>query len=1212
LQSLSHTKTTFNEKIRKLAALYETLRESGDTEAASKAELLAHKFWKNEFIAGFCGHFSAGKSTMINALAGEELLPSSPIPTSANLVRLHQADSDFAKVHYHDKQPVIFDGAYDFNIVKKYCKDGENVQSIEIGKKHTKLPDGVTVLDTPGVDSTDDAHRISTESALHLADIVFYVMDYNHVQSQLNFEYTRELANHGVRLYLIVNQIDKHNDEELSFQQFKQSVSESFAAWQVKPERIFFTTLRDGTNPHNEFSEVRDLINSQFQHKDELLERSFAAGMSRLVSEHEKWVKENLKEQQDSLSAIISNEEIENGEAVIQKERNLREKMAENSAKTYILSFEEEREKILENAYLMPFETRELGKGYLESLQDDFKVGMFFSRKKTEEERRQRAKDFLQSLTSNIESQLEWHLRGLGSHMMKQAGFHDESLMAQSEGLSVVVTEADLKETAKAGARVTGEYVLNYCEELSGRIKRKARKETERLKERLVELSDVEKGEENEVLEEQYKVIKEKADALKQLEFYNEDAEIKISNLNSIAEGSVNVNSEETVNQWDGKWEENEKDYILYSEADVIDDKSAVTTSRTETEVMTDESQGRSIELMPLIRRLNEMAEDYEGISGLRQTALTLKNKAERLKDQHFTIALFGAFSAGKSSFANALLGSKVLPVSPNPTTASINRIRPPMDGQEHGTAQVYLKTEQQLLNDVRNSMEVFGEQAESLEAAARRIPDLLNRNDGEGKEKIHLSFLAAFSNGYGKYHSKLGEVLKVNMEEFRGFVANENQSCYVESIDLFYDSPITRQGITLVDTPGADSINARHTGVAFQYIKNSDAILFVTYYNHAFAKADREFLIQLGRVKDAFEMDKMFFIVNAVDLAKDEEEKRDVIDYVQGQLIEYGIRFPRIFGVSSKQAMEPAKRIESGIDSFQKDFEDFIDGELKLMAAQSAEAEWKRGLSRLKALIENSSMNKKNREARIDELQQVKENIHTFLNSEAPESLQLRVSQEIKELVHYVKQRVFLRFSDFFKEAFHPAVFSQHSSPKAALHASLEELLDSIGFDFAQEMRATTLRTEKFAEKQLVSQFEMYTEKIKKMEESFTFSPYETGKPVETNFSNAFSKLERERFQPALKEFKNPKDFFENNSKKKMMENLNEALQGPADNYLESSKQQITEWAIDFLKEEHKLMTEEIRSESAAQIDSWLDALQSTENLDNWKNIYSRLAAEG
>ena len=50
--------------------------------------------------------------------------------------------------------------------------------------------------------------------------------------------------------------------------------------------------------------------------------------------------------------------------------------------------------------------------------------------------------------------------------------------------------------------------------------------------------------------------------------------------------------------------------------------------------------------------------------------------KRRRVETKQFTVALFGAFSAGKSSFANALLGEKVLPV-PNPTTATINQILP-------------------------------------------------------------------------------------------------------------------------------------------------------------------------------------------------------------------------------------------------------------------------------------------------------------------------------------------------------------------------------------------------------------------------------------------------------------------------------------------------------------------------------------------------------
>ncbi len=1209
LQTLSDKKTTV--KLNKLASLYETLVEAGDKETAAKAELLAHKFWKNEFIAGFCGHFSAGKSTMINALAGEELLPSSPIPTSANLVKLHHAETDFAKVHYHDRKSVIFDGAYDFNIVKKYCKDGENVQSIEIGKKDTKLPDGVTVLDTPGVDSTDDAHRISTESALHLADIVFYVMDYNHVQSQLNFEYARELANNGVRLYLIVNQIDKHNEDELSFENFKQSVSESFSAWQVNPERIFFTSLRDTADPHNEFSEVRDLINTQFQNKDELLQHSFAAGVNLLVSEHERWLRENLKGQQDSLADIITDEDFKDKDALYEQESSLSEKIAQNSSKHYVEIFDQEREKILKNAYLMPFETRELAKKYLESLQDDFKIGMIFAKKKTEEERQQRMKDLIRNLGSNVQSQLEWHLRGLGSLVMKKAGFHDEDLIAKSEGLTVQVTEEDLKETARPGARVTGEYVLNYCEELAGKLKRKARNETENLKNMLIELIEAEKNQENEELELRYKEIKNKTDALKKLEFYKEDLEIKIHNLQSIIEDKVNLSSAETINQWDEEWKKKEKDYVLYSEGDVEEALTEKDTAISENEEKQSAAGGRNLSLEPLIQRLNDMGSKFESIKGLKQTAEVLQKKAERLRDQHFTIALFGAFSAGKSSFANALLGSKVLPVSPNPTTASINRIRPPMNGNQHGTARVFLKSEKEMLIDVQNSMNVFRYRADSLSEAAERIPDLLNSKDGEGKEKVHLSFLAAFLKGYNQYKSQLGEVLKVDLDEFKGFVANESQSCFVESIDLFYDSPITRQGITLVDTPGADSINARHTGVAFQYIKNSDAILFVTYYNHAFAKADREFLIQLGRVKDAFEMDKMFFVVNAVDLAKDEDEKHEVIDYVSSQLVEYGIRFPRIFGVSSKMAIEKETASLSGMDSFKEEFDQFIDGELKWMAAQSAEAEWKRGLERLRTLIENSSMDEQKREARREEFLQLKEKLKDTLKSEAPESIKLRVTQEIKELIHYVKQRVFLRYSDFFKEAFHPALFSQHSSSKAALYSALEELLDSAGFDFAQEMRATTLRTEKFTEKQLNSQLEVYLGKISKLQEDLVISPYELGGPKAINFSNAFSEVERERFQPALRLFKNTKDFFENNGKKKVMEKLKDDLEAPADRYLDDSKNIILKWAMEYLEMEHGRLTDSLLSQSADQIDSWLEALHSVENLERWKEIYTELSSD-
>ena len=211
-----------------MAALYEMFNENENIQSGDRVKDLAVKLQKQEYSIAFCGHFSAGKSSMINTLMGENILPSSPIPTSANLVKIKSGE-DYAKVYFKEDTPHLYPAPYDYEKVKSYCKDGDQIQSIEISYSKTSIPSNVTIMDTPGIDSTDDAHRIATESALHLADLVFYVMDYNHVQSELNFLFTKELTEAGKEVYLVINQIDKHREEELSFLDFQKSVVESFA-----------------------------------------------------------------------------------------------------------------------------------------------------------------------------------------------------------------------------------------------------------------------------------------------------------------------------------------------------------------------------------------------------------------------------------------------------------------------------------------------------------------------------------------------------------------------------------------------------------------------------------------------------------------------------------------------------------------------------------------------------------------------------------------------------------------------------------------------------------------------------------------------------------------------------------------------------------------------------------------------------------------------
>lgn len=252
--------------------------------------------------------------------------------------------------------------------------------------------------------------------------------------------------------------------------------------------------------------------------------------------------------------------------------------------------------------------------------------------------------------------------------------------------------------------------------------------------------------------------------------------------------------------------------------------------------------------------------------------ARSLAARAEDLAGGRFTLALFGAFSAGKSSFANALLGEEVLPVSPHPATAAVNRILAPEGDFRHASAVVTMKTMADFWDDICHSFNVL-QLGEPQQNSWTTVLASLPARGIHPSALPHAGFLRAAAAGWAEAEPLLGTVRTVDLEEYRSLVAEETRACFVQGIDLYYACPLTESGIVLVDTPGADSLHARHTGVTFNYMKNADAICFVTYYNHAFSKADRGLLAQLGRIKDSFALDKMFFIINASDLASSEDE---------------------------------------------------------------------------------------------------------------------------------------------------------------------------------------------------------------------------------------------------------------------------------------------------------------------------------------------------
>ena len=112
------------EGLLKQASLqYIIYQHNGDTERMDKTSLLLEKFSKR-VCDWLCRPFLCRKSSMINALSGENLLASSPIPTSANIVKVHKSEEDYAIVYMHNEKPVKFEAGYDFKTVKELSKMG--------------------------------------------------------------------------------------------------------------------------------------------------------------------------------------------------------------------------------------------------------------------------------------------------------------------------------------------------------------------------------------------------------------------------------------------------------------------------------------------------------------------------------------------------------------------------------------------------------------------------------------------------------------------------------------------------------------------------------------------------------------------------------------------------------------------------------------------------------------------------------------------------------------------------------------------------------------------------------------------------------------------------------------------------------------------------------------------------------------------------------
>lgn len=493
------------------------MAEKGDAATPGKLLQLAEKTKRSELNIAFCGHFSAGKSTMINTLLGVNLLPSNPIPTSANVVKIRGGEKA-ARVYTHASGVITFDPDTEMEKLKQFAIDGDTVEWVEVSYPGTFLDEHSSLLDTPGIDSTDAAHKIATESALHLADVVIYMMDYNHVQAEENFNFTKTLKDRGKPVYLVVNMIDKHIDFELDFDSYKESVEEAFANWNIVPDGIFYTSLAEPDHPENQYDDFRAKLSQLIADRKELVAKSVRSAALHLIDEHIQAVKrqneEKRQEWEDRLDHLaVADVDVRDADAVAlaldqaQSEWTALENRVAEARK----QMEKDLTVLLDNARLTYYSTNEAAESYLESRRPNFKMGFLFAGKKTEEERARREEVLLAEIREKVAGNLDFHFKELMGKLPLAYDIRDEEYHEAVHAAKVEVTAEFLAAHIKEGAG-SREYVMNYCNDLSNGIKLEYRRIGLAFIERIVAHVQAQVKAEGARLRERLDVLREVAD----------------------------------------------------------------------------------------------------------------------------------------------------------------------------------------------------------------------------------------------------------------------------------------------------------------------------------------------------------------------------------------------------------------------------------------------------------------------------------------------------------------------------------------------------------------------------------------------------------------------------------------------------------------------------------------------------------------------------
>jgi predicted GTPase len=177
---------------------------------------LAERVSEGRFYVACIGQFKRGKSSVLNALVGDSVLPTGVVPVTAVPTIVRYGRRAVARVRFEAGEwtDIPVKAVDEYVSEEKNPENAKHVAALEIFVPSPLLATGMCFVDTPGLGSVFTGNTAATQAFIPHIDAVLVVIGADPPLSGEELVLVEEVARHVQDLIITVNKSDRTTDSE--------------------------------------------------------------------------------------------------------------------------------------------------------------------------------------------------------------------------------------------------------------------------------------------------------------------------------------------------------------------------------------------------------------------------------------------------------------------------------------------------------------------------------------------------------------------------------------------------------------------------------------------------------------------------------------------------------------------------------------------------------------------------------------------------------------------------------------------------------------------------------------------------------------------------------------------------------------------------------------------------------------------------------------